>query len=201
MKGPPRVKGRSLRPSRRVILVGLVALLTLAAARIAAPSGASRYRFSAAMVCGIERLTRCATVVCAARRSVQRPSSLPPSSRLAFERRIFTGTSRRSRTSRSYDSSFRSRLAKPSRPREEERRPHRATGPRILRAEEDLGCAQTLAERGRRELPVNSPRIVGRGLVCRRVCPTRPPSGATRVPTPRYRSIRPRGSTSAGRHW
>jgi hypothetical protein len=65
--------------------------------------------------------------------------------------------------------------------------------------EEDLGRAQTLAER--RELPASSPRIVGRGLVCRRVCPTRRPSGATRVPTPRYRSIRPRGSTSAGRYW
>ena len=57
MKSPPRVKERSLRPSRRVLLVGLVALLTFAAARIAAPSGASHYRFSAAMVCGVERWT------------------------------------------------------------------------------------------------------------------------------------------------
>jgi hypothetical protein len=101
MKGPPRAKGRSLRPSRRVLLVGLAALLTLAAARIAAPSGASHYRFSAAVVCGIERwniktlkdkplLRRAALTTVAHLVSLPRPSSLPPSSRLAFERRIFT---------------------------------------------------------------------------------------------------------------
>ena len=93
----------ALRPSRRVLLVGLVALLTLAAARIAAPSGASHYRFSSAMVCGIERwniktlkdkprLRRAALTTVAHLVSLPRPSSLPPSSRLAFERRIFTVT-------------------------------------------------------------------------------------------------------------
>src|SRR5439155_2888038 len=93
----------ALKPSRRVLLVGLLALLTLAAARIAAPPGASHYRFSAAMVCGIERwniktlkdkplLRRAAQTTVAHLVSVPRPSSLPPSSRLAFERRIFTVT-------------------------------------------------------------------------------------------------------------
>jgi hypothetical protein len=80
-----------------------VALLTFAAARIAAPSGASHYRFSAAMVCGVERwniktlkdkprLRRAALTTVAHLVSLPRPSSLPPSSRLAFERRIFTVT-------------------------------------------------------------------------------------------------------------
>jgi hypothetical protein len=77
-----------------------VALLTLAAARIAAPSGASHYRFSAAMVCGIERwniktlkdrpLLKRATQTTVAHLVAQaRPASFPPPGRLAFEHRVF----------------------------------------------------------------------------------------------------------------
>jgi hypothetical protein len=81
----------------------LVAVLASIAARIAAPSDASHYRFSAAMVCGIERwniktlkdkprLKRAANTTVAHLVSVARPSPFPPPGRLAFERRIFTVT-------------------------------------------------------------------------------------------------------------
>jgi hypothetical protein len=86
--------------SKRIVILVLVAASAGVAARIAAPSGAGRVRFSAALACGVERWTVKTlqdrpTLIPAQATTVAhlvglaRPSSVP-STRLPFERHIFS---------------------------------------------------------------------------------------------------------------
>jgi hypothetical protein len=95
-----RDHGLMLRPSRRVLVVVLVAAVAALSARIAAPSGGGHVRYSAALACGVERWTvktlqdrprllpaRASTVSHLV--SLPRPRSVP-GTRLPFERQIFS---------------------------------------------------------------------------------------------------------------
>jgi hypothetical protein len=84
----------------RPIIVALIVPLAVIAARVAAPSHASHYRYSSALACGSERWTikslqdhprlyRAHAVSIAQLTSHERPTPLPPT-RLPFERRVFS---------------------------------------------------------------------------------------------------------------
>jgi hypothetical protein len=90
-----------LRPGRRVLLVLLVAALAFGAARIAAPSHATRFRLSV-LACAVERwnvktlqdrprLLRAQVTTLAHLARLPQPASLPQT-RLPFERHVFTVT-------------------------------------------------------------------------------------------------------------
>jgi hypothetical protein len=90
--------------ARRALLVVVVIAIAVLAARIAAPSSASHFRFSAALACGVERwqvktlqdrphlIPAHATTV-AHLVGLPRPSPLP-TTRSAFERHIFSVVAR-----------------------------------------------------------------------------------------------------------
>jgi hypothetical protein len=84
---------------RAALVVALVALATVAA-RVAVPSRATHFRYSAALACGVERwkvktlqdrprLYRAHAISIAELTSHDRPTPLPPT-RAPFERRVFS---------------------------------------------------------------------------------------------------------------
>jgi hypothetical protein len=96
----PAAEWGSLRPSRRVALVVVIALLATVAARIAAPAPARHVRFSAALACGVERwqvktlqdkprLIRAKTSTLANLTGLPRPTPFP-TTRLPTERHIYS---------------------------------------------------------------------------------------------------------------
>jgi hypothetical protein len=85
---------------RRLLVVALVAAIAVVAARVAAPSHASHFRYSAALACGVERwkvktlqdrphLLRAHSTPIAQLVAHERPTPLP-ATRLPFERHIFS---------------------------------------------------------------------------------------------------------------
>jgi hypothetical protein len=84
---------------RAGVVIGVVAVATIAA-RVAVPSNASHFRYSAALTCGVERwkvktlqdrprLLRAHSIPIAQLVSHDRPTPLP-ATRLPFERRVFS---------------------------------------------------------------------------------------------------------------
>jgi hypothetical protein len=89
------------RPSRRVLLVALVAVIATVAARVAAPAPEPHAGFSAALACGYDRwsiktlkdrpeLVRAQRTTVAHLVRLPRPKPFPPRERLPLEHRIYT---------------------------------------------------------------------------------------------------------------
>lgn len=85
---------------RRIAVVGVVVGIAVVVARVAAPSHASHFRYSAALACGVERwkvktlqdrprLLRAHSIPIAQLVTHERPTPLP-ATRLPFERHIFS---------------------------------------------------------------------------------------------------------------
>jgi hypothetical protein len=85
---------------RRAVVVVAVLAVSVVAARIAVPSHASHFRYSAALACGVERwkvktlqdrprLYRAHAITIGQLTSHERPTPLPPN-RAPFERRVFS---------------------------------------------------------------------------------------------------------------
>jgi hypothetical protein len=90
---------------RRATVILAIALVAVAAARVAAPAHQRRVGFSAALACGVERWTvktlqdrarllpaRATTIAYLTQRP--RPAHLPPTTRLPFERHVFSVVAR-----------------------------------------------------------------------------------------------------------